>query len=185
MHRSMMATSLHIESVKCDWIVDNGQMSIVVQVHVEHAISRSRLSRISHSTNPIRNPRCLTLAVAVSNRLVTGRMYWICRSTVEKSWPLSSIRPKAIPIAASARAARTPPWTRPMGLCNRSSTSKATTANPNSLSSWVAWATWNPISCEIGALEKRSKGSCVIIFDTSEGFSGQILEIEDRFSLRG
>lgn len=85
MHRSMMATSLHIESVKCDWIVDKGHMSIVVQVHVEHAMSRSRLSRISHSTKPIRNPRCLTLAVALSNRLVTGRMYWICRSTVEKS----------------------------------------------------------------------------------------------------
>jgi len=93
------------------------------------------------------------------------------RSIVEKSCSGSRVLPKAIPIEASARAARTPPCTRPIGLCKRLSTGSLTVHSPGE--SGLAGSTWNPINCEIGAKSNRSDSLGSVPGDVSGGLSGE------------
>ncbi len=82
-------------------------MTVQVQVLVATSLPFSFV--IEHCTNPIRKPRSTTLAVAVSNPSFTGRMKLTFISIVEKSSLSNKVRPKAIPMAASASAATRPP----------------------------------------------------------------------------
>lgn len=82
---------------------------IVEQVQLAVATRFPLGPKMSHWMKPILNPRSMTLASARMTPVVTGRMKLIFRSMVEKSSPGKSVLPKAIPIAASAKAAIKPP----------------------------------------------------------------------------